>query len=38
LAQHIECAKQFLDYLRKVDLNKAKEFAQLFDGFVKHLI
>lgn len=38
LTQHMESAKAFMDWLRKVDLDKAKEYAILYDGFIKSIM
>ena len=37
-AQVIDVAMKFNEYLRKIDLGKAKEMAELMDGFIKSMI
>lgn len=35
LADIVDVTKRFLDWMRKFDINRAKEFSGLFDAFIK---
>lgn len=38
ISEVIEVSKNFLNWLRKVDLDKAKEFVVFMDGYIKTLL